>query len=106
MAGQNLFLIVFESEDDMELVMEGRPWLSKRQLIIFDILLSPIERNQIMLICSPFWLKIGLYSPESDKKDLIHAIGSTFDGVITLIMYCFKILITTKSIYLKKNSSF
>ncbi|KAG8493308.1 hypothetical protein CXB51_010696 [Gossypium anomalum] len=29
MAGQNLFLIVFDFEEDLEMIMEGRPWLSK-----------------------------------------------------------------------------
>ncbi|MBA0550743.1 hypothetical protein Golob_021665 [Gossypium lobatum] len=33
---------------------------------------------------SPFWLKIGLCPPECDKKDLMHAIGSTFGGIMRL----------------------
>ncbi|MBA0721345.1 hypothetical protein Golax_008900, partial [Gossypium laxum] len=70
------------TEDDLELVLEGRPWLFRRQLIIFDRLLGPTDRKQIRLVCSPFWLKIGLCPPECDKKDLMHAIGSTFGGVI------------------------
>lgn len=24
--GQNLFLVVFDSEDDLESILEGRPW--------------------------------------------------------------------------------
>ncbi|KAH1122654.1 hypothetical protein J1N35_005814 [Gossypium stocksii] len=31
---------------------------------------------------SPFWLKISPCSPKFDKKDLLHAIGSTFGGII------------------------
>ncbi|MBA0692412.1 hypothetical protein Goari_009978, partial [Gossypium aridum] len=42
-AGQSLFLISFDSEDDLELVLEGRPWLFRRQLIIFDRLLGPTD---------------------------------------------------------------
>ncbi|MBA0873834.1 hypothetical protein Goshw_007921 [Gossypium schwendimanii] len=63
--GQNLYLITFELEEDLELIMEGRPWLS-----------------QIRLHLSPFWLKIGHCLPEFDKKDLLHAIGVTFGGVL------------------------
>lgn len=29
-AGKNLFLIIFLSEDDLEMVMEGRPWLFRK----------------------------------------------------------------------------
>ncbi|MBA0816884.1 hypothetical protein Gohar_001500 [Gossypium harknessii] len=35
-AGQNLFLIVFELEEYLELIMEGRPWLFRKSLILFD----------------------------------------------------------------------
>ncbi|MBA0752458.1 hypothetical protein Gogos_001291 [Gossypium gossypioides] len=33
---QNLFLIVFELEEDLELIMEGKPWLFRKSLILFD----------------------------------------------------------------------
>ncbi|KAK5833618.1 hypothetical protein PVK06_017470 [Gossypium arboreum] len=59
LAEQNLFLIVFDSEEDLETVMEGRPWLFHKNLVLFDRLIKPIERNQIRLISSPFWIKIG-----------------------------------------------
>ncbi|MBA0624017.1 hypothetical protein Godav_009430, partial [Gossypium davidsonii] len=36
----------------------------------------------IQLTSSPFWLKIDSCSPEFDKKDLLHAIGGTFGGVL------------------------
>ncbi|MFQ6661181.1 hypothetical protein Gotur_029420 [Gossypium turneri] len=71
---QNLFLITFESEDDLENVMERQPWLFRKHLIIFDRLFKPMERNQIRLVSSPFWIKIGPCLPEFDKKDLLHAI--------------------------------
>ncbi|KAH1063903.1 hypothetical protein J1N35_028890 [Gossypium stocksii] len=80
--GQNLFLISFDSEEDLELIMEGRPWLFRKSLILFERLCSAIEREKIQLISSPFWLKIGSCSPEFDKKDLSHEIGSTFRGLI------------------------
>ncbi|MBA0786569.1 hypothetical protein Gotri_026561 [Gossypium trilobum] len=82
LVGQNLFLITFESEDDLETVMEGQPWLFRKHLIIFDRLFKPMERDQIRLVSSPFWIKIGPYLPEFDKKDLLHAIGVTFGGVL------------------------
>ncbi|MBA0566194.1 hypothetical protein Golob_011037, partial [Gossypium lobatum] len=44
-AGQNLFLIVFELEEDMELIMEGRPWLFRKSLILFDRLTQFVERS-------------------------------------------------------------
>ncbi|KAH1073820.1 hypothetical protein J1N35_026148 [Gossypium stocksii] len=55
-AGQNLFLIVFDLEEDLKTIMEGRPWLFRNF--------------------------IGSCSPEFDKKDLLHAIGVIFGGVI------------------------
>ncbi|MBA0693977.1 hypothetical protein Goari_004313, partial [Gossypium aridum] len=81
-AGQNLFLTVFELDEDLETVMEGQPWLFRKHLIIFDQLTKSMERDQIRLVSSLFWIKIGPCSPKFDKKDLLHAIGVTFGGVI------------------------
>ncbi|MBA0600264.1 hypothetical protein Gorai_006459 [Gossypium raimondii] len=39
------------------MVLEGRPWLFRRQLIIFEGLLQAMECNNIHLTSSPFWLK-------------------------------------------------
>ncbi|MBA0880339.1 hypothetical protein Goshw_004512 [Gossypium schwendimanii] len=80
--GQNLFMIVFELEEDLETVMEGQPWLFRKSLIIFDRLINLVERDQIRLVTSPFWIKIGLCLPEFDKKYILHAIGVTFGGVV------------------------
>ncbi|MBA0563622.1 hypothetical protein Golob_008594, partial [Gossypium lobatum] len=81
-AGQNLFLIAFELEEDLETVLEGQPWLFRKQLILFDRLNKSMLRDQIQLVSSPFWIKIGPCLPEFDKKDLLHAIGVTFGRVI------------------------
>ncbi|KAA3465749.1 reverse transcriptase [Gossypium australe] len=62
--------------------MEGRPWLFRKYLILFDRLLNPVERDHIRLSSSPYWIKIASCPPEYDKKDLLHAIGSTFRGVL------------------------
>ncbi|MBA0626547.1 hypothetical protein Godav_004201, partial [Gossypium davidsonii] len=40
----------------------------------------PVERGQIRLNSSPFWISIGSCLPEFDKKDLLHAIGVMFGG--------------------------
>lgn len=66
----------------MEMVLKGCPWLFRRQLILFDQLISSIDGRKIRVINSPLWIKIGLYPPECDKKDMMHAIGSTFRGVL------------------------
>ncbi|KAH1108220.1 hypothetical protein J1N35_011988, partial [Gossypium stocksii] len=81
-AGQNLFTISFDEEEDLEQILEGRPGLFRKQLIVFERLTQPMERNKIQLTVSPFWLKARPCPPECDKKDLMHAIGSTFGGVI------------------------
>ncbi|KAK5818583.1 hypothetical protein PVK06_023525 [Gossypium arboreum] len=54
LVGQNLFLIVFDLEDDLEAIMEGRPWLFRKCLVLFNRLTKPMERNQIRLYSSPF----------------------------------------------------
>ncbi|KAK5774644.1 hypothetical protein PVK06_042500 [Gossypium arboreum] len=82
LARQNLFLIVFEIEEDLETVLEGQPWLFRKNLVIFYCLTKPMERSQIRLNSSPFCIKIGPCLPEFDKKDLLHAIGVTFGGVL------------------------
>ncbi|PPS03139.1 hypothetical protein GOBAR_AA17528 [Gossypium barbadense] len=74
--------ISFENEDDMEAIMNGRSWLFRKELIIFERLIEAIERSKIKLICSPFWLRVSSCPPECEKKDLTHAIGSTFGGIL------------------------
>ncbi|MFQ6641427.1 hypothetical protein Gotur_016322 [Gossypium turneri] len=81
-ARQNLFLIAFETEEDLELIMEGRPWLFRKSLILFGWITQSVERSQIWLNSSPVWLKVGPCLLEFDKKDLLHAIGITFGGII------------------------
>lgn len=81
-AGQNLFKIEFDNEDDLELILEGHPWLFRRQIIIFDKLKQFVEWKNINLVHSPFWIKVGLYPPKCDMKDLMYAIGSTFGGIL------------------------
>ncbi|MFQ6631371.1 hypothetical protein Gotur_009125 [Gossypium turneri] len=41
-----------------------------------------MDRDQIRLTLSPFWMKIDPNFPEFDKKDLLHAIGASFGGVL------------------------
>lgn len=81
-AGQNLFLISFDLEEDLEMIMEGRSWIFRKKLVLFNRIVEPIERNKIQLAMSPYWVKVGPCSPKCDRKDLSHAIGSTFGGVI------------------------
>ncbi|PPD74213.1 hypothetical protein GOBAR_DD28865 [Gossypium barbadense] len=82
--GKNLFQTSFKEENNLEMIMEDRPWLFRRQLIIFDKLKEATERSNIKLIFSPFWLKIGPCPPECEKKDLMHAIGLTFGRILRL----------------------
>ncbi|MBA0828290.1 hypothetical protein Goarm_012982 [Gossypium armourianum] len=81
-AGQNLFMILFEEEEDLETILKGQPLFFRRNLIIFYRLLKSMERRKIKLIMSPFFIKVGPCPPEYDKKDLMNAVGSTFGGVL------------------------
>ncbi|KAH1073059.1 hypothetical protein J1N35_025387 [Gossypium stocksii] len=63
--------------------MAWRLWLFRQNLMLLKKLEKLIDRSNIRLIQSPFWLKIGPCPPECDKKDLPHAIGSTFGGIIS-----------------------
>ncbi|KAA3472331.1 reverse transcriptase [Gossypium australe] len=67
-AGQNLFLIVFDQEEDLEMIMEGRPWLFRKYLILFERLSNSIDRDQIRLTSLPYWIKFGPVLLEFDKR--------------------------------------
>ncbi|PPD75041.1 hypothetical protein GOBAR_DD28036 [Gossypium barbadense] len=84
MVEQNLYLIVFELEEDLESILEGRPLQFRKNLNLFNKLSQEMERDQISLTSSLFWLKIDSLLPEFDKKDLPHAIGVTFGGLLDL----------------------
>lgn len=77
-----MFLISFDSEEDLESILEERPWLFHKQLVIFNRLMEHTVRSKIRPTISLFWLKVGPCPPECDRKELMHAIGSTFGGVI------------------------
>ncbi|MFQ6623912.1 hypothetical protein Gotur_003464 [Gossypium turneri] len=80
--GQNLFTIEFDDEEDLELILVGRHWLFRRNLVIFKKMNRLMERSSLRLVNSSFWLKAGPCLLECEKKDLTHAIGSTFGGII------------------------
>lgn len=82
LVGPNIFFISFEDEGDLEMILEGRPQLFRKQVINFDRLLEPVNYNKISLTQSLFWLKIGPCPPECDKKDLMYAVGMTYGGVL------------------------
>lgn len=69
-ARQNLFFISFDSEEDLELIMEGRSWLFRKQLIIFNRLVELIQQKKIRLVEFPYWLKVKPCPLECDRKDL------------------------------------
>ncbi|MBA0568907.1 hypothetical protein Golob_006373, partial [Gossypium lobatum] len=63
---QNLFLIVFETEEDLETVMEGRPWLFRKQLILFNWLVKP----EIFVVLESNWMCRNLYVEEFSSQKL------------------------------------
>lgn len=47
-------MVHFDSVEDMEVVLEGRPWLFRRQLIVFNRLKEVVDHEIICLFYSPF----------------------------------------------------
>ncbi|KAH1082553.1 hypothetical protein J1N35_022314 [Gossypium stocksii] len=72
LVGQNLFSISFKDEEYLEQIMEGRPWLFRKQVVILDRITKLMEWSKIKLVSSSFWIKIGPCPPKYDKKDLMH----------------------------------
>lgn len=66
----------------MESILEGRPWLFLKQLILFQRIWGSIDRSKLHLAVSLFWLKVGHCTPECDRQDLVRAIGATFEGAV------------------------
>lgn len=89
-----MFLISFECEDDLELIMKGHLWMFHRQLIVFERLSKLTIREDIKLVHSPFWMKFGPCPPKCDKKDLLHAISSTFGGMFEIKDRFFRFKVT------------
>ncbi|KAK5838902.1 hypothetical protein PVK06_007648 [Gossypium arboreum] len=74
-----------KSSEEISLLAEELIQLSvKRSMVVPSVKPTLICSDQIRLISSLFWIKIGLCFPEFDKKYLLHAIGSTFGGVIRM----------------------
>ncbi|MBA0607493.1 hypothetical protein Godav_019784 [Gossypium davidsonii] len=82
-SGNPTLLGTFDDEEDLELILARRPWLFRQNLVIFKKLDKAMERSNLHLVEFPFWLKIGSCPPECENKDLTHAIGSTFEGIIS-----------------------
>lgn len=75
-------MIEFEDENDLESILEGRPWFFRKQVVIFYRIFDPIERARVRLVETPIWLKVGPCSPGCDKKNLAFAIGTTFGRIM------------------------
>lgn len=72
--------ILFEEEKDLESILEGRSWLFRKQVVLFERLTDPIKGSKIRLVMSPFWIKLGPCPPECDKEDLMSVVCTTFGG--------------------------
>lgn len=70
-AGPNLFITSFEEPCDMELILEGCPWLFRKHVVVFKRLSEEVEQNKIRLVRSPFWMRIGPCPLECKNKDII-----------------------------------
>lgn len=77
-----LFLIDFNVEINLASILEGHPWLFRKQMVIFYRLTATMDRSLIKLVEPPLWLKVGYCPLDCDKKDLAHAISSTFGGLL------------------------
>lgn len=77
-----MFLIIFDDENDLESILDGRPWLFRRKVVLFDRITEAMDRKKIRLLMSPYWVRIGPYPPECDPKELMYAIDSTFDSLL------------------------
>lgn len=64
------------------MIIERRPWIFRKQLIVFDRLVESIEHSKLHLVMTPLWFKIGPCPPKFDQKDLMHVIGSMFEGLL------------------------
>lgn len=45
-ARKNLYLITFDNEVNLATILEERPWLFRKQLILFDRIENPMERSK------------------------------------------------------------
>lgn len=51
-------------------------------MVLFYRLNEPIERKKIRLLSCPYWIRVGPYPLECEPKDMMHAINSTFRGLL------------------------
>lgn len=67
-----------------------------------DRFVEPIDRKKIRLVMYPYWIRVGPYPNECDLKDLMHAVGSTFGGLLSFDVteeYCrIKVRLNVKNV--------
>lgn len=81
-AGYNLFMLIFKEDDALEAILKGMSWLFVKNLVLFARFMEPTKTKKIQLYKSPFWLKVDPCPSECDRKDLMHAIGSSFESIL------------------------
>jgi hypothetical protein len=54
----NVWLFEFEDESDMRRVLEGRPWLFDRQILVLNEFDGSIPISQMQFTHSPFWVQV------------------------------------------------
>lgn len=55
----------------------------RKSVVLFERLVQETERYNLQLTTSPFWLKIDPCLSECEKKDLMHAVGTSFGGILS-----------------------
>ncbi|MBA0570005.1 hypothetical protein Golob_003695 [Gossypium lobatum] len=73
--------IALLKEELIQLAVKSSLVVPSENPTLIPSLLQSVERNKIRLVYPPFWIKVSPCPPECDK-DLMHAVGSTFKGII------------------------
>lgn len=58
--GPNLFIVEFEDLDDLESILEGRPWLFRKQVVNFERFLKLLCRRRYSWLRLLFDLRSAL----------------------------------------------
>ncbi|XP_038688762.1 uncharacterized protein LOC119987929 [Tripterygium wilfordii] len=80
--GKNIFAIIFHSEHDKRRVMEGRPWLFDRSLLVLKEMESEVPIKDLQFDTEWFWVQLHNLPLAGMSRALGEKIGGTIGDVV------------------------
>lgn len=82
--GLNLFMVIFGSEEQLEIILSRSPWTFEKKLILMKRFSGDICLTLVTFHSSPFWIRVFIIPIKSMTKEVGDRIANEVDELIAI----------------------